>query len=102
VPSATASGVPTGLRVPVRYRSVPASVVLYLGTVRGGGRLDAVLPEGEKLAVDLPSCPGTCAAMVELSLGATAADLPPTGDLVLDLTAVGADARVGLAAVLLR
>lgn len=93
-------GTGKGLRIPVRYHALPATVTLYVGTVDGGGQVQIAL-DGRIVPLDLPSCAGTCAAEVTVTVTAATASAPATGDVTLDVVPT-ASSQVGIAAAVLR
>jgi hypothetical protein len=90
----------SALRLPVRFRAEPATIVLYVGTVGGGGRLVVSVPGSGTMPVELPDCSGTCGAIVTVSMHSVQANLPTTGDLVFDAFAAGGG-KIGIAAAAL-
>jgi hypothetical protein len=77
------------------------TLTLYVGSTGGAGRLDVTVPGAGVLPVDLPSCPGTCGAMVTVSMRNVSANLPDTGDLTIDVYAGSGSSKVGVAAAAL-
>jgi hypothetical protein len=96
-------GAPSGLRVPLRLKKVPATITVYTGTVGGAGRLRVTVQESggdvTPQVVELPGCTqAACPAVVRIPLGP---DIQMSGslDVVLEIEATGRDASVGLSVV---
>lgn len=96
-------GVPSALRIPVRLERLPATITLHTGTVGGPGRVNVTLarPDGRftTLVAELPACgQAACPAVVTVRLDPS--DQPSgSAEVMIELTARGRGARVGLAAV---
>jgi hypothetical protein len=97
VTAAAAASAGPSLRVPIRFKRDPSTIVLYVGTSGGGGRMEITYPGHGALRVTLPSCSGTCGSIVTITSRGVGADVPSTGDLQADLFAIGTS-RIGVAA----
>jgi hypothetical protein len=97
VPAVSSSPSQTLANVPVRFKSDAFTVVLYVGTVGGGGRLQVGTGNGS-LRVSLPSCgqATTCASVVTITSHG-GPGVSPTGDLPVALISEGAS-KVAIAA----
>jgi len=100
----SAEGVPSALRVPVRFHTVPVTATLLTGTIGGRGLLVASLPgdqgsSGGTMRIDLPGCSDVCAVLVTVTVRPVNSGSPSSGDLTLDLMAAAPNVMIGLAGV---
>jgi hypothetical protein len=93
------NGAASGLRIPVRYGKDPVSVTLLVGTIGGGGQLNASI-QGGSIRVDLPRCSGSavCPAVVRIDLQSANGGTASSSDLLIDLAATDPGGAVGFAA----
>ncbi|MDQ1287018.1 MAG: hypothetical protein QG622_583 [Actinomycetota bacterium] len=112
------AGAPSGLRVPVRFQKLPATITLFVGTSAGRGRMTVTVHSTTnggsplELPVELPSCVGNaCPSVVTVVLGPSA--VPPStgsgttpgvasGTILIDLRSSDPAGRIGFAAASLR
>jgi hypothetical protein len=97
-------GVPAGLRIPVRTLPASGTITLLTGTVKGNGKIKVEVPgsngPGAVLSQRLPECTGdtACPAVVTITLDKKHAGAR-SREMMIELSASGPGARVGLAAV---
>ena len=87
------------LRIPVRFKTDTPTVVLYLGTIGGTGRLEIGTSGAGGFSVQLPGCADTCGAIVTITSHG-GPGIPTTGDLPVDVFA-GTATKVAVAAATL-
>lgn len=99
VVAASVRGAESGLRIPVRVpHQPPVKIVLLTGLVGSGGQV-TVRGVDTSATAQLPSCGApVCPAVVTLTLGSDPQS-SNVHEVVIDLNATGAGARIGLAAV---
>jgi len=98
MPPQSSSAAPL-LRIPVRFKVDNPTVVLYVGTFGGGGKLLIGTTGNSPLSVPLPGCPGVCSSVVTITSHG-GAGVPNTGDLPVDVLATTAT-KVAVAAATL-
>ncbi len=102
VPAQSAEGVPSALRLPIRWQDRPPVVTLLLGTSGGSGSVQITGYAGAGAAgraarLELPACREVCPIEATLTLAGPAGP----GEVVVDITAAPG-ATVGLAGVVRR